>query len=403
MATKATGGIITVDGAYTVHKFLVNPNILTGGTPSADTVWDASYGPENAVNRNNSNGPDAGLMWSSDASARPHWWKYDLGAGITKAVQKLRMCIYADGNGQAVKDFTVEGSNDDTNWNVVYTGLATNFGTVNQSWEEYTFANNTQYRYYRVVFTSGYNQNTGNAVYKFEMYEYNTFTPFKAGNVEVLVVAGGGKGGTNGGGAGGAGGLIHAAVHAVSAQAYAITVGNGGMASSADVGPNGENSVFDDLVAIGGGGGGGGYSAGAGAAGGSGGGGEVFTNPGGAGTEGQGYAGAAAAGGWESGGGGGAGGAGGTDGVGRAKGPGQTLSITGTSSVYAEGGLGNEHNGEPYENTNGSPNTGNGGSGSGSEYHQGGFGGSGVVIIRYLTSAQEAGRAWSPMITSFND
>jgi hypothetical protein len=81
--------------------------------------------------------------------------------------------------------------------------------------------------------------------------------------VQTLVIGGGAGGGTglleaatNGGGAG-AGGNQYDAAHVVTAQSYSITVGNGG--SGANFlsfeynGHNGNNSIFDAIIAYGGG------------------------------------------------------------------------------------------------------------------------------------------------------
>jgi hypothetical protein len=65
-----------------------------------------------------------------------------------------------------------------------------------------------------------------------------TFTPTVAGNVDVLVVAGGGAGNAAGGGAGG---LVYTANQSVLAQAYTITVGSGGAAKQACAGNCGTN------------------------------------------------------------------------------------------------------------------------------------------------------------------
>ena len=82
-------------------------------------------------------------------------------------------------------------------------------------------------------------------------------------NVEYLVVAGGGGGGHGDicSGGGGAGGMRYngAYDHAVSEQAYTITVGDGGDGGSNGGftwGESGENSVFDTITSTGGGGGG---------------------------------------------------------------------------------------------------------------------------------------------------
>lgn len=110
-------------------------------------------------------------------------------------------------------------------------------------------------------------------------------------SVKVLVVAGGGGGGGNEPGAGGgAGGLIlNPAYLVIPGQGIAVTVGSMGAAGGLDMGGDGGNSIFGDLVAIGGGGGAATYNNGR--PGGSGGGAAAHlgvTRTGGLGTAGQG-------------------------------------------------------------------------------------------------------------------
>lgn len=78
---------------------------------------------------------------------------------------------------------------------------------------------------------------------------------------EVLIVAGGGGGGSRqGGGGGGGGGIIHLTnVSVTPGQSIPYTVGNGGLGALSTAlaqGQDGQNSVFDSSIAIGGGGGG---------------------------------------------------------------------------------------------------------------------------------------------------
>lgn len=197
-----------------------------------------------------------------------------------------------------------------------------------------------------------------------------------------LVVAGGGSGGWDVGGGGGAGGLIYNQSFVTSGTLTA-TVGAGGTGSTSGhptIGGNGTNSSFGSLIAIGGGAGGN-YSGGIGQAGGSGGGGSgwVTGTAGGAGQAGQGYAGGSGFGGGSGSGGGGGGSSGpGTSATGSstyAGGPG--TSIFGTT--YAAGGSGAN---DATAVSNGTVNTGNGGSGAGNP-NQGGSGGSGIIIVRY--------------------
>ena len=235
----------------------------------------------------------------------------------------------------------------------------------------------------------------------------DTFTVTSGGTVEYLVVAGGGGGGGGyQGGGGGAGGYLASASQAVTARTYAITVGAGGngCTNSPDVAAtNGGNSVIQDIATATGGGRGGSESPSAAPnTGGSGGGGSwdgTTQNTGAAGTAGppiQGYAGGDGYAIFPYGdnnfpGGGGGGSAGvGTNGVNTVAqtdgGPGTSNSISGGAVTYAAGGKG-ANRGRNANGTNASANTGNGGESGGKNTSNstGGNGGSGIVIIRYLS------------------
>ena len=263
-------------------------------------------------------------------------------------------------------------------------------------------------------------------------YRVHTFT--SSGNFivpsshsfEILIVAGGGGGGLHSGGGGGAGGLLYygaetpktpnGAAQTLSAATYTVTIGAGGAGSGgqyqavAGNGANGANSVFNSLTAIGGGGGGtaGGSVPIVGSNGGSGGGGSR-DRAGGSGTSGQGFGGGymgSVTSLYPGGGGGGAGAAGtnGTSSLAGNGGVGLQYSISGTATYYAGGGGGNLQGSStavPPNGTGGAggggngantgdgiagtPNTGGGGGGNRYNTTGGGAGGSGVVIVRYLT------------------
>jgi len=267
-------------------------------------------------------------------------------------------------------------------------------------------------------------------------------------NVDYLVVAGGGGGGTNNGGAGGAGGYrttfpspsCNAGAFPVTATAFPITVGAGGVdgPNCNGRGTNGADSVFSTITSAGGGGGGSPTTTpGVGLAGGSGGGGGPKGRPfgscghsGGAGntppvSPSQGNDGAKGGAqpdgcGSATGGGGGATAAG-TAGVapgsapstnmGGCGGAGASNAITGATVSYAGGGGGTRRYSPgqeipvasgapggtggggtgaaggfspsgPNNGENGTANTG-GGAGAGGDNGTGGHGGSGIVIIRY--------------------
>ena len=262
----------------------------------------------------------------------------------------------------------------------------------------------------------------GYTIHTFDSSE--TFTPSAAGNVEVLVIGGGGGGGGTGSG-GGAGGYVYNSAFVVTGATISVTVGAGGEGGSngsfgsgtAADGTIGSASVFSSLTAEGGGKGVSHNNANlegiTGGNGGSGGGGPMtsiaYTTTGGAASSGnaggEGYLESS----WTGvhGGGGGAGAVGaaggnasGTSGKG---GIGLANSISGTSVTYAGGGGGGEitatfsgaggsggggNGGYNAAGTSGTANTGGGGGGGGfnTTYFAGGAGGSGVVIVRYLTA-----------------
>jgi hypothetical protein len=201
--------------------------------------------------------------------------------------------------------------------------------------------------------------------------------------VDYLVVAGGGGGGSDSdvGGGGGGGGFRTGSL-TITEESHPVTVGSGGARGTGPDttgtgggtnGTQGQNSSFNTITSIGGGYGG--TREQAGGSGGSGGGGGDNAKPGGSGTVGQGNNGGNGPGmntqsGNDSGGGGGAGSAASNNipGVGLAN------SLSGTSITYAKGGRG----AQITTAVAGDPNTGDGGSGVRN-------GGSGIVIIRYLT------------------
>jgi hypothetical protein len=242
-------------------------------------------------------------------------------------------------------------------------------------------------------------------------YSSGTFTPTQALTADYLVVAGGGAGGKHNAGGGGAGGMRCTVTGtggsgslesplSLTAQAYTVTIGAGGAASSASgvqPGASGSNSVFATITSTGGGGGGG--ESNNGLAGGSGGGGGANTSTGGAASpSGQGFAGANGGGGSSgnlSGGGGGASAAGTTGSSGGGNGgAGRATSISGTSVTYAGGGGGGANSGSGGSGgaggganagqNAGTANTGGGGGGGNDgAFLPGGNGGSGIVIVRY--------------------
>ena len=240
-------------------------------------------------------------------------------------------------------------------------------------------------------------------IYKVHSFISNgTFAVTGSGDVEALVIGAGAGGSADNYGGGGSGGMSEKSGHAVTAQSYSITVGSGGaggvQGGGSLKGSNGNLSSFDSIISNGGGAGG--INSSSGNDGGSGGGCGTTTGGQTGGNTTQGDTNGATGYGFDGGdlpqsGGGGAGQ------VGQAPngGNGRANSITGSAVFYAGGGAsvsgtgGNGGGGNGNASFSGSPshgtaNTGSGGgSGHASAGGVAGNGGSGIVIIRYLTSS----------------
>jgi hypothetical protein len=253
-------------------------------------------------------------------------------------------------------------------------------------------------------------QTTNYKVHSFTTTGASTFqVTAGSGDVEYLVVAGGGGGGsegTGGRGAGGGAGGFQTGTISLTTGSYTTTIGDGGAGGIASQGrgSSGSNSVFDSITSLGGGGGGASVNNANGGNGGSGGGsspdgGSTYTA--GTGTAGQGNDGGVGQTGGQrpAGGGGGAGSAGGdaTSSTGGDGGDGLSSSITGTATYYAGGGggaiasgtAGNGGTGGGGSGDTSSSNgsigiDGTGGGGGGKTIGNGYDGGSGIVIIRYV-------------------
>ncbi len=146
-----------VDDFYSVAT---PPSVITGGTPSAESIYSGTYSADKACDNND------GTWWLSNDV--PDWWKYDLGVGVTKTVVKLEFTSHAVG--YSPNAFTLQGSNNDVDWTTIYTGN----GADTPNLQTFIFSNSTAYRYYRVNITTCYGGNI--SIKEFDMYEAANMT-----------------------------------------------------------------------------------------------------------------------------------------------------------------------------------------------------------------------------------
>jgi len=132
-------------------------DFLNDGSATADTTY-STYVPSRAFDNNE------GTNWLSTDTAFPHWIKYDLGAGVAKKARKLRLLP----QDIQLEDFTLEASNDNSNW----VQFVSDTATGSTEWQEWEFNNSTAYRYYRISVTS--NQSEADemvGIYEIELME----------------------------------------------------------------------------------------------------------------------------------------------------------------------------------------------------------------------------------------
>lgn len=144
-ALHVNGSIMTtgIQDSTSTNKVLFSSltDVLSGGVASASSTYSGSYVPSNAVDNS------LATRWATVDNGIPGWWKYDLGIGITKVVTEVSFNLQST---ETTNNFTVDASNDDLIWATLYTGVGLN----NNSWQTFTFANSTAYRYYRISVSS---------------------------------------------------------------------------------------------------------------------------------------------------------------------------------------------------------------------------------------------------------
>ena len=427
-ATISANSIAAPDGTLTADKIVettaanTNHYILQGFTVPANSVWCASVFVKAAGRSRLRIAFSTYNSWVGGGGCET---QYDLSTQtITpKSSTPTGYGIADAGNGWYRVYLTGTNNNSATGSNfVIYTENATDYVyTGDGSSGIYVWGMQLE----RDVFTPGPYTRTvdgisplpgasnGWRIHTYTSTGTSSFAPALTGNVELLVVGGGGSCGVDVGGGGGAGGVVYHQNYPVeSGKIYTVTVAAGVGAGNRT---SGNNSQFGNVLALGGGAAGWyydrqGYSGGSG--GGAGGGGpnssarlSSSAQYPGEGTQGQGHRGGFRLGGAIGGGGGGGAGGPGEDqyGYGARGGPGVAYEITGKLTWYGGGGgsgdsggvaqigyggIGGGGDGDSRNNSsanirpNGMPNTGGGGGGDGGWVQPGG-GGSGIVVVRY--------------------
>ena len=135
---------------------------FTGGAIITASEESTGYEGSKAFDNNESS-----YWWPSHTN---NWIQVDLGDGVTKKARKLRIKSVFGAGAYCLKNFTLQGSNDGSTWTLIYSGVQRNNG----NWQEYTFANDTAYRYYKIWCLSSYDTFRDIGIAECEIMEYVT-------------------------------------------------------------------------------------------------------------------------------------------------------------------------------------------------------------------------------------
>lgn len=142
-------------------------DILTGGTASADSEYGGSNVAAYACDN------DGGTRWLTTNTSFPHYWKYDLGAGVSKKVVTLTITP----ENRRVKDFTLQGSNNDSDWDTLLTGQHGDNGNL----ETFAITSPGLYRYYKINMTNNWESTNYASIVETQMFELG------AGNFGIII------------------------------------------------------------------------------------------------------------------------------------------------------------------------------------------------------------------------
>lgn len=154
MAVIFTLGQNTIAKAEDIYSDNLIPT-MTGYTNGEVTIsasahympYDEITRPWHAFDRNSTK------SWVCNADPLPaegsHWVEVDF--GTPKSISKIT--ITCANEHASVKNFKIQGSNNNSNWQDIYTGINTRYNGVKS---EFTFNNYNYYRYYRVLVLDSY-------------------------------------------------------------------------------------------------------------------------------------------------------------------------------------------------------------------------------------------------------
>ena len=143
-------------------------DVCTGGTASASAVFSNLY----ASKAFDDNTADLSI-WVA-ATTTTSWLKYDLGSGNSATAVRYTLQARVTNLTQMVGSWTFEGSNNDSDWDVLDTQSSHTWTTSQK--KTFDIDNETAYRYFRLNITANSGDGTYTSVCEMEIIEAATWT-----------------------------------------------------------------------------------------------------------------------------------------------------------------------------------------------------------------------------------
>ena len=142
----------------------ISVDITPLGIPSARSQFNAGHAPSFAVDDNFS------TQWAGNASGFPYWWKMDFGSGSEKVIITYTLRARNDGGWEEIpEDWTLEGSNNDSDWDILDTQNAIVW--IQSEIKTFQIPNSTAYRYYRINISDNQGTNINGSFAEIEFFE----------------------------------------------------------------------------------------------------------------------------------------------------------------------------------------------------------------------------------------
>jgi hypothetical protein len=133
----------------------------TISSATSSTNYNGTFTPDKTYDGNTS------TPWVSQTVGLTfdEWIKYLLSSG--KTLRKIDLYIVGTPSYTRIKNFTIQGSNNDSSWTTVYTGVGPD---IPDQWVSFEFSNSTAYTYYKIEITSQYVTAQQTGFYEIKMY-----------------------------------------------------------------------------------------------------------------------------------------------------------------------------------------------------------------------------------------